>query len=1068
MFGHSFITYAKIGQKVNEGEEAILNFAIDGTTGTPLGGFGAGAVKFCAHAGTFATMTKPPADAYDYRKMDNFKFQMFTQRGKTIKTVDRMKAQLVEGRSDDDAIWPLHLVNFGTVNDIQVNLTAFAPFDNIAYEKMSMPYAFYEFTCTNQLDSEVIAAVAFQIESDLEGFTYIENKGIKNAKWAIYAKSSDSNGVISAGNDEDFFTAGENNNNPQEAQSRVAVKFTLKPHEVKTIQFVLAWYDNSDPERCFYLGCYDEPGAIAELGLNNFEHLKNNATTLVTRMRESNLPQWFINQTLNTLANLTNNSMYKRDGRVAFAEGQWTCFGTMDQMWHARQIINQLVPEFAWQELEYWARTQKASGQIHHDFNDYKNGSDNEKAALSTLVAWDDAEHSDYRMIDTWVDLNCGLIISVYETFIATNNRERLNYFWPYLKKAGQRILDQVKLYGNPDYPYTFDTSENSYDAGGDPNPYNASLSAVAYKIMALLAQDQNDHKLTQLYNDAYNKVVSSYRARYLNDNFPVGSHSESYFAGQWLSLHLRLGEIWTATETDYVLEMLDNYYHPYSWGMGTLKGTYNEWTPYILTHYGGLLLHTRRTSQWYVMQNDAYRRQYSDRNLVFNHPLDVLPAVNETNFLATEISGDKQYISMPGIWRNYSDVVGYYRNSSTNEIWIQPIILEEMNHQMLDALVISPEGYGSITCVESGQHFQNKAITLKMDQPLAVSKIYLDDHFGENLSILINDQAYDFVRQGTGYAKELVIEWDGVINSKGITIVVAGDPGNPPSPAPKVYPYPPDTEVTEVVDAYNVIPAVVATELAGIDIVNPVGDTWYITNTHNFDYLKVDNVDFGSSGTKIIYFTVRSDVGGSIEVVLDSVSGELVGECEIPKTDGEWQVLSFEITKIVGQHNIILRFAGNSTANLMDLVQFRFLPDDGRLDRSGWTATASDNSAMTIGFLDDDLTTRWHGGYQRPGKWILLDMKQDQTFDQIILESKLSPNDSPRGFKVYLATDAEGPNFDEAISSGGTELGLGVTDINFSVPQVARYIKLVLTEEDLNHYFSIYEMNVVNSRLQG
>ena len=39
---------------------------VDGTTGTPLGGFGAGAVKFDAKAGTFAATTRPPADQTDY------------------------------------------------------------------------------------------------------------------------------------------------------------------------------------------------------------------------------------------------------------------------------------------------------------------------------------------------------------------------------------------------------------------------------------------------------------------------------------------------------------------------------------------------------------------------------------------------------------------------------------------------------------------------------------------------------------------------------------------------------------------------------------------------------------------------------------------------------------------------------------------------------------------------------------------------------------------------------------------------------------------------------------------
>lgn len=1041
----------------------LVRYQVDGTTGTPLGGFGAGAVKFIAHEGSFAVMTQPPADAYDYVKMIDFKFQLYTKRNEQVETVETMKAALIEGRYDDDAIWPLHQVNFPSINGITVSLTAFSPLDNKNYDQMSLPYAFYEFTVSNTSESQAEIAIGFQITSTT-AFSLVEGKGIASANWAVFGKSNDYNGLISAGNDPGFCANGQCNNLVEGTLSKTAVKVILQAKETKSIQFVLAWYDNADPERCYYLGLYDNPATIAEVGLENFEHLKQNAVSLVDKIRASNLPQWLINQTLNTLANLTNNSMYKKDGRVAFAEGQWTCFGTMDQMWHARQIINQLIPEFAWKELEYWARTQKRHGQIHHDFNDYNSGSDNDKSALSTLMAWDDTEHSDYRDIDKWVDLNCGFIISVYETFTATNNQEWLKKLWPYIKKAGQRILDQVELYGNPDYPFTFDESENSYDAGGDPNPYNASMSAVAYKILLILAERFGETKLVERYTNAYETVVASYRARYLNDNFPQGKHAEGYFAGQWLALHLRLGEIWTAEDTDYVLKKLDNYYHPYSWGMGTLKGTYNEWTPYQLTHYGGLLLHTRRIKEWYAMQYDAYRRQYEDRNKVFNHPLDILPAVTEPNYVATVISGDRQYISLPSIWRNYYDLVGFYRDASTRDIWLQPIVLEEMQHEMKDALFITPEGYGTISCKVSGEANQNKEITIKFEQPIHVNKIHLTDHFGENVTVSINSKNYDFYRQGTGYAKELVIDWNGIINQTGLKITVIGEPSISLPEEPKVYPYPPDSQVSEIIDAYQYIPVAVASELAGIDLIRPVGETWYITNIHNFDYLKVDNVEFGSIGSQVIELTVRSTIGGTVEVVLDSVGGQLLGECPIPNTNGEWQAFRFPIIKVANTHDLVLRFAGNSPESLMDVSQFKFIPDDGRLERTGWTVTASDNNFQIDGLLDGDPKTRWHGSYQKVGKWIMLDMGADQTFNKITLETTLAPMDSPRGFEVYLATNTQGANFSEPVYKNENPEGTLVTEIKFNTLQTARYIKIVLTKDDPQHYFSIYELNVWNT----
>ena len=147
----------------------------------------------------------------------------------------------------------------------------------------------------------------------------------------------------------------------------------------------------SSPDPCVRRKNHHLPGSsswlrapVADAGLAHFGALKANAEELVERMRASNLPGWLKNQTLNTLVNLATNSMYKKDGRVAFAEGQWTCFGTMDQMWHARQIVGQLLPFFAWEELRYWARTQMKSGQIHHDTNRMDVGADR---ALNAIAA---------------------------------------------------------------------------------------------------------------------------------------------------------------------------------------------------------------------------------------------------------------------------------------------------------------------------------------------------------------------------------------------------------------------------------------------------------------------------------------------------------------------------------------------------------------------------------------------------------------------------------------------------------------------------------------------------------
>jgi hypothetical protein len=908
---------------------AVPAHAVNGTTGAPLGGFGAGAVKFDANTGTFSAMLRPPADAYDFERLKNAGFQLSTQRAGKVATVGTLKARRVDGKPDDDAIWPLHRVNFGSTAGIAASMTAFAPFDQRDPGRMSLPYAFYELALTNEGSEEAETAVALRIDVGSAAVTTVPGKGFRSRAWSVYADAPGKPASVSAGAGPGFAASGQDAGAPTGGVTNTAVKLKLAPGETRRVRFVLAWYEDADPERSWYLGQHRDSGTVAEAGLSNFGALKANAEQLVDRMRASSLPGWLKNQTLNTLANLSTNSMYKRDGRVAFAEGQWTCFGTMDQMWHARQVVGQLLPFFAWQELGYWARTQMKNGQIHHDTNKMDVGGN--RSLRSVMAAWDDTEHTDYRNIDKWVDLNAAFIVSAYETYEATNDQRQFDAIWPNVKRAAQRILDQVDQYGSKQFPYTFDHSENSYDAGGDPNPFNASLSAVAYKTMTLLAHEKGEGALAARYQAAYDTVVASYRARYLNDEgFRLGKHSEGYFGGQWLALNMKLGEIWSAADTDFVLGKLNEYYQPYYRGLGYADGTYDEWTPYIVVHYGGLLLNTRRANEWAAMQKDAYARQYANRNHVFAHPLNILPVAKTPVPIATEITSKKQYISMPGLWRNYYDIVGYHRDARSKALWVKPIVLPEMNHRMSNALYASPEGYGTISVTASGRYFQNKELVFKPDSPLQVGTLHLADDFGADVSVTINGRKQSFTRAGTGYARELLVAWNDTVGRDGLAISVTGSEGAAPPPLPEksTRPEPVDSKATAKISAYKPIEAEKAGKTAGTTVETDTTGRAYVSSINNFDYLQFSRVDFGPDGAATFSATVKGAVGGaSIEVVLDDVAGEVIGSLALPHAEADqgWTSATAPVRKVTGVHNVILRFYGSSQDNLMDLDKITF-----------------------------------------------------------------------------------------------------------------------------------------------
>jgi hypothetical protein len=755
--------------------------AVDGTMGTPLGGIGTGSIRFCAYQGTFYTCETTPLAMMNFSQLPSACFQLYTNRGGTIQTSQLLKAVQTNGRADDDAIYPIHTANFGVTNNVSVTLTAFSPICFDSVDLMCYPYAFFEIKMTNSAATTVDAAIAMQI-STAANPAWVSGKGIKSTgglERALYASSGIAGAIVSTGSDNGFFTAGQCNNTISTTVNKVAVKVTLAAQATGTIRFVYAWYNGTTmtkdgvsiaPDRLYYTNIFNNAGSFADVGLAQFDRLRTNAVQIVTRMRASNIPDWIKDHTLNSLCNLTNNSIYTKDGRHCYTEGQWNINGTMDQMWHARQITTMTVPDMTWKELEWWARTQKTNpvGQIHHDFG----------APAAHLCAWDDQQHAEYSYqpdCNPWVDLNCGFIISIYEAYIATGNKTKLDYFWPYAKKAGQRILDQVKQYGNTQYHFTFDNGAyNTYDNPGIPTVlYNSGLSTVTYKIMTKLAGIYSaDSALKTVYQNAFDTAKTSFEKRYLTNNFPAGSRwCESNLAGQWMSFYLKFGQLYTQAEIDYGISKLDAYYQTLTKGLGT-GGDMQEWAPYFVSHYGGLSLQIGRFDLWRSMQFDWYERNYVNRNYVFNEGL-TYPVKQTPNYLATSSDVTWQYISVPVLWRNYYSLLGYARNKPTGELWLEPMIPTEMNHKLTNGFYFSPEGNGAISDTESGTTFQNQLIVFRPDKPITVSTVYLHDKSTDSVAVIINNVKRTVTRIGAGYSKELKVDFSGTMDSSGVTIKV-------------------------------------------------------------------------------------------------------------------------------------------------------------------------------------------------------------------------------------------------------------------------------------------------------
>jgi hypothetical protein len=132
--------------------------------------------------------------------------------------------------------------------------------------------------------------------------------------------------------------------------------------------------------------------------------------------------------------------------------------------------------------------------------------------------------------------------------------------------------------------------------------------------------------------------------------------------------------------------------------------------------------------------------------------------------------------------------------------------------------------------------------------------------------------------------------------------------------------------------------------------------------------------------------------------------------------------------------------------------------PTGAPLSRTGWTATASNS-------WDDDVPAqvldseggRWTSGTsQVSGMSFEIDMLELRAFFSIVMLCQEAPEDFPQSFDVYLSTDGVYPETPNTHAFGNQTSLVG-----FDTVQVARYIKIVVTQEK-SKWWSIDEINVL------
>lgn len=102
-----------------------------------------------------------------------------------------------------------------------------------------------------------------------------------------------------------------------------------------------------------------------------------------------------------------------------------------------------------------------------------------------------------------------------------------------------------------------------------------------------------------------------------------------------------------------------------------------------------------------------------------------------------------------------------------------------------------------------------------------------------------------------------------------------------------------------------------------------------YVSDIHDGDYIRVNNVNFGSGGPAVFGASVASALrGGRIEVRVDAPDGELAALMDVPGTGGweEWKYIEIRaLAEIPGVHDIYFVFRGRKGPKLFNIDYWNF-----------------------------------------------------------------------------------------------------------------------------------------------
>lgn len=698
-------------------------WALSGTGGVPLGGMGTGYVVYTG--GKIAVSGRmPPAGANHYLNYASEKqispsgFHFF---------VDGTAQSPANGTSED-AKCPVQRVEFKNVGDVSFHCDAFGPYwpgEGVEkYKLATAPLAFFDITAENTGSAAAEVAVAMEFGS---GGSVDGTQGISTDSEYLMVDCDGTSPTFSAGGAGTFSSDGTLSNS---AGNLVAAKCSIDAGGKVHFKFILGWYANYGQEGYYYENFFKNAKEAVEFGMSHFNDTRDGIISLVDRVMASNFPEWYKDRLLNNTYPLIHNSVCAKDGRTAFWEGCYGIIGTIDQGQHAAVFYSFNWPAVQWHELQYWARQQKSSGQVHHDFNQgQQKFLANSTANNRNLKAWDDKMHADYWWFpntESWADLNCMFIFKAYELMMATGDHDSLSKSWEALKKSADRLASQCGGGGSvPDRAHsTYDRCQSAGTNCSYTPEYNGGIAIAAFDAMAKMADFMDDDAATTTYAEHSEAIKAAFKQKYGSSNdFGLrasapnsGRFPESHVAGYAWANYLCLNPV---MDEDFITTAVERMRSTQQRGGVRANG---EWIFYCVDHYGGAEIAINRPDDGlhiHELDYDYYYKQVP--NMVFWQSLQ-------------ESAGNTHkdsYMTAPTVWHSYFQFCGYMIDNAFKRLWIRPRIPSSMKGEIKDALLMNPKGHGVLNYDENpdAELGRTQLIKVIFDNPVEISELVLKNN---------------------------------------------------------------------------------------------------------------------------------------------------------------------------------------------------------------------------------------------------------------------------------------------------------------------------------------------------